>query len=363
MKILMVINGEYYAGAERVQESLLRGIINSDHHKAWVAIYKNGIFPETSGLSDTLKFYSIKGFRVFRLRGVINKVKPDVINCHSPITLLLTLAAVFLSLSPARVVYHVHSPAREDTESRIKNMVKYCIEKLSIRVLSPAVVGVSQSVIKRSGYLDTYSDVTVVANGIYDSVDRVSYNRSEDELFKLSFAGLIRPRKGFDILLSALSLLPSDIKSRIRLSVYGEFDSDSYKEMILAKVRSDELDNIVCFKGFDKNIPRKISESHVFVIPSLYGEGLPMVLLEAMSVGSAIVASEVGGIDEVLVDGKNGLLVQPANPLALSAAIEKLFVNPSLCEKIGKRALLDQQEAYSVDSMLAQTFKVFENGR
>ena len=85
-----------------------------------------------------------------------------------------------------------------------------------------------------------------------------------------------------------------------------------------ARIR-DSLRSIVP-QRFRTDIPAEFRHMHVFVLPSLYGEGMPMVVLEAMAAGLPVVSTRVEGIPEVVRDGRDGFVVDAADAQALAAA-------------------------------------------
>jgi glycosyltransferase involved in cell wall biosynthesis len=85
----------------------------------------------------------------------------------------------------------------------------------------------------------------------------------------------------------------------------------------------------------------------VLAMPSLW-EGLPMTLLEAMALGKAVVATRVGGIPDVIVDGETGLLVTPGDTVALASALRRLLTETQLKESIGQRAWTLLRQRYDV---------------
>src|SRR5204863_8391924 len=93
---------------------------------------------------------------------------------------------------------------------------------------------------------------------------------------------------------------------------------------LMAHALDTGVANIVSFEGFRSDIPRVMADLDVFVLPSLW-EGFGLVLLEAMAAGRPIVASAVGPIPEIVVDGLTGLLVPPGDPEALAEAIVRLL--------------------------------------
>lgn len=97
------------------------------------------------------------------------------------------------------------------------------------------------------------------------------------------------------------------------------------------------IDSKVIFAGFCHNIPVILSIMDIVVIPSLT-EGSPLALLEAMAMEKPIVATNVGGIKEILIDGETGLLVPSKNPEALAEKIFFLFNNPNQAIYLGRKA-------------------------
>ena len=98
------------------------------------------------------------------------------------------------------------------------------------------------------------------------------------------------------------------------------------------------LESNVAFAGFRDDVPEILSQSDLMVLPSLFGEGLPMVILEAMAMGVAVIASRVEGIPEIIVDGKDGFLVEPGDSDQLSNKIIQLLKDPVLLQDVRQSA-------------------------
>jgi starch synthase len=101
-----------------------------------------------------------------------------------------------------------------------------------------------------------------------------------------------------------------------------------------------------------------LSHATVFACPSLY-EPLGIVNLEAMACGTAVVASAVGGIPEVVADGSTGLLVPPDDEVALADAINALMADPALAAELGARGRARAVAEFSWDSIAAQTAALY----
>ena len=131
---------------------------------------------------------------------------------------------------------------------------------------------------------------------------------------------LFRPRKGIEVLLDAMALLRRQ-GIDVHLRAVGSFESPKYAAEIAARVRQLGLTDHVTWTGFTRNVTDELLKMDLFVLPSLFGEGLPMVILEAMTAGVPIVATRVSGIPEAIRDGCDGVLVEPGDAEDLARAI------------------------------------------
>ncbi|PCI50746.1 MAG: hypothetical protein COB58_03080 [Thalassobium sp.] len=348
LKILHIINGEHYAGAERVQEYILTSLVSDSRFEIILLIYKQGVFIEKSSLGDNIEILEFPKLGFFGVLRKLRLIKPDIIHAHSPITLFLAkLLGVFLPRFS--FFYHAHSPVVEDTEQPIKNKIKFLLEKFFINRDLDKILCVSLSVKNKSPHFSGAKKLDVLYNGVlvYDG----AVKEKDNENFRIAFVGLIRPRKGIEVLIRAISNLPDNVKENILVDVYGQFETSSYQAEVERLISLSNLPNKFIIHGFKKDIAYQITDSDIFVIPSLYGEGLPMVLLEAMSSGVAIIASNTDGIPEVIEHGVTGMLFSPGDDQELSRNIELLKSDSVLRNSLIERASVLQSSVFSEKSM------------
>ena len=114
----------------------------------------------------------------------------------------------------------------------------------------------------------------------------------------------------------------------------------------------------VLFTGFQMDVSEIIGAFDVAVLPSFF-EGMGRVILEAMAMAKPVVASRVGGIPDLLEDGRNGFLVQPGNVAELAAAIKKLLQDKALAEKMGREGRKMIDDKFSADIMVRSIEAVY----
>jgi glycosyltransferase involved in cell wall biosynthesis len=135
---------------------------------------------------------------------------------------------------------------------------------------------------------------------------------------------LFRPRKGIEVLLESLAMLRSR-NINVRLRAVGGFETSLYKAEVLGLAERLDLADAIDWIGFTRNVNRELAKMHLFVLPSLFGEGLPMVVLEAMAAGLPVVASHVEGVPEAILHRETGLLVEPGSVSQLATSIEEVI--------------------------------------
>lgn len=177
-----------------------------------------------------------------------------------------------------------------------------------------------------------------VLNNIVSPPVLTSSQKTEDNKLHLMYMGEISKRKGGFDLLKAIADNRDYFKDKMVLRMGGnEVDGD-----IKAYIRDNGLEGFVTYEGWiagQKKIDC-LNWEDVYILPS-YNEGLPIAILEAMAYSHPVISTPVGGIPEIIMDGKNGKLVKPGDLRAISDAIMYYIENQ---EKIP----IEGQNAYSV---------------
>jgi len=179
--------------------------------------------------------------------------------------------------------------------------------------------------------------------------------------FVIGVVSLMTERKGHKVLLDSIDILNNqfcDLNKRI--TVWFEGDGE-LKESLENYVQAKSLSHLVCFIGCESNIGDFINTIDVLVLPSIRDEDFPNVVLEAMSLGKAVVASKIAGIPEQIIDGMTGYLVEPCDPFALASALRKFILNPQLLDTMGKNGLHRYQERFTPEISVGRYIKLYKS--
>lgn len=170
----------------------------------------------------------------------------------------------------------------------------------------------------------------------------------------LGIVGRVSDIKGIEYAIAALAddVMPEEV----RIMVFG---TGPQEKQLQDLVDVEGLGDRINFLGFRTNIHDYIAHLDALLMPSLH-EGLPYTLLEAMSLGKPVLASNVGGLAEVLRDNETGLLFPPRDPAAIARACRRLVEEPDLGPRLGAEAARVQRERYTLDAMLDRYVEIYE---
>jgi glycosyltransferase involved in cell wall biosynthesis len=160
-------------------------------------------------------------------------------------------------------------------------------------------------------------------------------DRTERGQLQLLFLGRVGERKGAFDLIRAFAALDPAVQNRSRLTLAGDGDVEAARSLA-AELGVESRISIPGWVG-PSEVKSLLTASDVLLLPS-YAEGMAMALIEGMSWGLAVVATNVGGQGEFLEDGRNSLLIKPGNLQSISSAITVLDANPALRLQLGRAA-------------------------
>jgi glycosyltransferase involved in cell wall biosynthesis len=257
---------------------------------------------------------------------LFRRVRPDVVHLNSSKAGALGRLAAVVARVPVRV-FTVHGWSFSPHEGA----AAYGYRLLE-RTLAPLAwtVCVSQGDYAKAPWLN--GKAVVIPNAVdVDAIPRARLDGSPPTI--VSVGRLVLPKNFWDLGQALRALEPGSF----RALVVGEGPQESY----LRAIEGVEL------LGDREDVPDLLARSDVFVLSTL-SEGMPMSILEAMAAGLPVVASAVGGIPEVVVDGETGLLVPPRDAAALAEALRRLLDDPELRRQMGAAGRARAEEHFDV---------------
>lgn len=284
---------------------------------------------------------------VIRLARLMKRRRIDVIHTHlSTASLLGAFAA---KLARRRSVAHVHG-LNTATCFRYSNAVIAVSEKVKSHL-------VAQGLDERR--------VHVVHNGVdlvrfrptpaRDAKIRLGYDPDEP---LLGVFGRLSSEKGQRVAIEALFLIVRDYPD-VRLALVGEGDERHELESCAEALG---IRGNVIFTGFVQDVREMMSACDVVLVPSSRGEGFGLAAVEAMALERAVVASEQGGLPEIVVPAETGLLVPPNDPQALAEATCRLLADPGLASEMGARGRARVEERFALGAQMRKVLDILTFG-
>ena len=201
--------------------------------------------------------------------------------------------------------------------------------------------------------------IYTIYNGVnFDNIiPKKEFNKSNDKI-KILMMGSISEGKGQQELVKAVSLLDRKIKENIQVDIVGSgyvFAEENLKK----EIANNKLESVINFKGYDKDIRKKINTYDIGIICSK-SEGFGRVTIEYMSAGVCVIASNTGANIELIEENKNGFLYKKGNCYDLAKKITFVFQNRTLLEEIAKNSISTAKSKFSTDIFVKNIMNFYE---
>lgn len=300
---------------------------------------------------------------LWRLFSFIKKEKYQIVHTYTTKAGFLGRLAARLAGTPI-IIHNILEPAHNSARNPLLKMFYIWMERLAVSwadhiftTTQPNVKEILEKKLAPADKLTAIPEGLNVAN--YDSVEadgkaiRQTLGIPEGAPFIFTAARLESP-KGHIFLLDAAKIVLDKIPGA-RFVCVGK---GRLKESLEKKASELGIKNNVIFPGFVKDMLSIMKSCDLFVLPSLW-EGQGVVLMEAMALKKALVASRVGGVVDVVEDGITGILVPPRDPQALADAILKLLSEPEKMHKMGEAGYRRIKENFDEAEFNKKRFEIY----
>ena len=277
---------------------------------------------------------------LLELAALVRRERPHIVHVNSAKAAALGRMAAWLMRTPIRV-YTVHGWSY--TAHTAASSTLYLWAERVLRPLTTVTICVSESERRAGLEARTCEEATtvVIHNGVELPDTDVPGPRAGP--FRIVTVGRLQAPKDALTLVRALAELPRDAYEAV---IVGEGPD---RPAVESEVRRLGLDSEVDLAGGRTDVAELLAASDLFVLSSR-SEGLPLSILEAMAAGLPVVASSVGGIPELVLEGETGFLVPPGDPHRLAGAIERLLDDSALRRRLGAAGRIRVAERFDLVS-------------
>lgn len=280
---------------------------------------------------------------IFKVRKLVKKIKPDIVHLNSSKAGII--GRIACKGIKTKVVFTVHGWSFTDgIPSAFKRKLFRNVEKVvsGFTDLFICVSNYDEKIGMRDGVLNTNSNVRVIHNGSKAPREN-NVNYSVHSPIRLVMVARFSPQKDHETLIKAVAKLPKD---SYELTFVGNGETLQYNKKLVSQYG---LTNNVKFVGFKDDISEYLINNDIYILSTHY-EGLPISIIEAMSYGLPVLATNVGGNSELVENNINGFLFTSKSEL-----IDKLtFIinNPGIIKKMGKQSYRIFSDKYYLSSCL-----------
>ena len=290
--------------------------------------------------------------KAFALGGIVNATKPDIV--HSWLWYSNFLCGLSRKIGLWRRIPFIASQ-RGDYHARYGQFRLWLTEKLIYNTADVLLTNAAQ--IQRHLH-ERYPDKNInsIPNLLELPPEEWSQQRRDDTEEKLIVSvGRFAPEKGHRYLIEALNVLNrDDIAWRCTFLGNGELEPE-----LRALTAEYGLSERVTFPGFCEDVFSVLLTADLFVLPSLH-ESSPNALIEAMGIGMPCIASDVGGIVDLIDHEKSGIRVPPQDPTALAAALHRVLTDANFASELGKNARAAIQQKFDSDASIQKLEAIYQ---
>lgn len=351
-KILHIIPGLKMGGSETLLFNWLKCSINSNFHYEVLCFDPNGFYiKKLRDLGIKVHIVNLQPKNEMNILGLpkllikIQQINPDIIHSHCIRAHLWLFPALFLFLK-LRGINPILIHTIHDTFKCINYQRRQTLEKFASLFISNQVA-ISNQV--RDYHNKTFGVSLHKIEIIYNGINLNSFSAKSDNDFKkniVTVANLHKVKKGYIPALNGIKLL---VKKYPDLCYHIIGDGELRLEIENFIKKNNLKDNIKMHGQID-NVNEVLQNMDIFLLPSLW-EGFGLVLVEAMAIGLPIVATNVGGIPEVLDYGNYGIIIKPNDFTEIEKAIAILIEDTELRQKLSQKGI-ERSKVFNIEKMI-----------
>lgn len=354
-KILIIDIGKEYGGAEIMIENLISAI--NDEVDISLVVNDNGIFKKNVLSKYNINVLCIRNSlkkllsNIIKIKKYVKENNIDIINVHGIIAGLIGVSVK--RTGKVKLIATIHSDLKYDFNG-IKKLIYYWIEKIVVNNCDEVITvsnNLNNKIFKRH-----HIKAKTIYNGIKcDNLELKAKKQSEDK-FIILFVGRLTKVKNVELLLKGLKYLKNN-NIKFECNIVGDGEE---KEKLIEIAQNYKIDNYVKFLGFRSDVNKFMKKSDVLIITS-HMEGIPMVIIESFLNRLPVVASNVGGIPEMITNNYNGILFDKNNEVEFKNCLLSISrISKEKMTYICENAYLEYEKKWCIEVFKDSYLKIFK---
>ncbi|WP_409344186.1 glycosyltransferase family 4 protein [Paenibacillus sp. MBLB4367] len=358
MKILYAITKAEWGGAQVHVFDLIMHAVQNKHECVLVSGEEGELVERVRGLGvkvvilETLvrEIRIVKDIKaIMGFIGIIKNERPHIVHVHSSKAGIIGRLSCKLTEVP--VIFTAHGWAFTEGVSRFRKKMFRLVERICANI-STKIICVSDFDRKLAlkNNVGNEKKLITIHNGVKN--EDFLLEGKPDNLVRIIMVARFSSPKDYKTLLLALPKLSGTFK----VLLVGDGELLEQTQEIVYELN---LENVVEFLGMRKDVKQLLKNCDIFVLTSNY-EGLPISIIEAMGSSLPVVASNVGGVNELVIENYNGFLVGRGDTIKVAESLQKLLDNKILREEMGQASYKRYNEMFTLEKMLSKTFSQYD---
>ncbi|MGT2716210.1 glycosyltransferase [Streptococcus respiraculi] len=342
MKVLHLLRSNVFSGAENVVCQIIKFFSKTDIQM----VYTSPKGPIQEALAEkNIDYLSLEKLGITETMKLVQEYSPDVVHAHD---VTASIVAALACPKSIRIISHIHVNHANMAKINVKTLLYHSFSKRFDKI-----IWVSDSCYKEYRFKDKIAQKSIVLANVVDGED--IQKRSElvkTENYDIIYVGRLTAQKNPLKLLDVLERVIVK-QSDVKIAVIGSGDM---KEKVLEVAKEKKLLRHITFYDFILNPLPYLKNAKVMVMTSKF-EGLPMVALESLALGTPVVSTPVDGLKEVVENGLNGFLAEDSQ--ALADKIFEIVSDEALRERLSKGAAKNFEKINDIANYRNQLDRIY----
>lgn len=373
LRIVHIISGDLWAGAEaQVFQTITALKLGKYPIDLKCVLFNDGILAKRLRLGsvdvliiDERRFNSFE--MLLKMVRILRMSAPDIIHVHHIKEQWLACLGAKIAGVSAPIIRTLHGMSRVPRHLKIKQFFRSALvvglDYLMVKFASDVVIAVSRD-------LEIQTQEKRIRGSIRCIYNAIGENRSCDECDKERIRQNMGVKCSLWVVTATRLVEPKNLRMLIDvgclLSAWGIdfkisiFGIGPMEEELKRKIRDYQLDAMVELQGFTQRLGEILKAADVFVMCSCH-EGLPMALLEAMAAGIPVVCTAVGGMKEVVTDGKDGVLVPLNDTVAMAQAILRIGEDKDFERQLIENAAKTIRSKFNISKNTGKLYSIYSS--